>query len=116
MDVKSRREHELQKHMIAKPKIDTSNLLMSPMPGEVVSVDVKVGDVVEAEQDLVVLNAMKMQNILKAERRALVKAVHVLPSSSVAVDQVMVEFEFEFDDKRVEELKHKAQEVKPQQA
>ena len=63
------------------------------MPGLVVRVDVGVGDEVQEGQALAVVEAMKMENILRAEKRAVVKAVKAAPGDSLAVDEVILEFE-----------------------
>jgi len=83
----------LLRHMPVKAPPDLSKLLLCPMPGQVVRLDVKEGDVVEAGQALAVVEAMKMENVLRAERRAKVARVHVAPGAVLAVDEVMMEFE-----------------------
>ncbi|MBF0680024.1 MAG: acetyl/propionyl/methylcrotonyl-CoA carboxylase subunit alpha [Devosia sp.] len=80
-------------HMPVKVPPDMSKYLLCPMPGQVVRIDVKEGDVVEDGQTLAIVEAMKMENVLKAEKRARVKTVHVVPGAVLAVDQVMLEFE-----------------------
>ncbi len=65
---------------------------MSPMPGLVVSIDVVPGQEVKEGETVAVLEAMKMQNIIKAERDGLVKAVGPKAGDSVAADDVLVEF------------------------
>ncbi len=72
---------------------DTSKFLLCPMPGLVVAIDTAEGDEVQEGQALVVVEAMKMENVLRAERRATVKEIHVAPGDSLAVDQVIMEFE-----------------------
>jgi len=62
------------------------------MPGLVLSVAVKQGDHVLAGQELAVVEAMKMQNILRAEKNGVVSAVLATPGTTVAVDEVLVEF------------------------
>ena len=81
------------KHMPVKVPPDMSKYLLCPMPGQVVRVDVKEGDVVEDGQTLAIVEAMKMENVLKAEKRARVAKVHVVPGAVLAVDAVMLEFE-----------------------
>ena len=83
----------LLKHMPVKVPPDMSRFLLCPMPGQVVRVDVAEGDVVEDGQTLAIVEAMKMENVLKAEKRARVGKVHVVPGAVLAVDQVMLEFE-----------------------
>jgi propionyl-CoA carboxylase alpha chain len=84
---------ELARHMIEKVPPDLSRFLLAPMPGLVTRSDVAVGDKVEAGQPIAVMEAMKMENILRAEKSATVKATPVGAGESVAVDQVIVEFE-----------------------
>ena len=71
---------------------DTGKLIVSPMPGLVVSVEVEPGQEVKAGQAVAVIEAMKMQNIIRAERDATVKAVGAKPGDSVAADEVLIEF------------------------
>ncbi len=72
---------------------DTSKFLMSPMPGLLVSIAVELGDTVHAGQELAVIEAMKMMNILRAERDGKVSIFHAKPGDSLAVDQKIMEFE-----------------------
>ncbi|MBM3929320.1 MAG: ATP-grasp domain-containing protein, partial [Sphingomonadales bacterium] len=83
----------LAKHMIEKVPPDTSKLLLAPMPGLLTRVDVAVGDAVEAGQPLAVMEAMKMENILRAEKAGTVKAVNFTAGDSVVVDAAIVEFD-----------------------
>ena len=84
---------ELAQHMIEKPAPDLSRLLLAPMPGLVTRLHVEPGDHVEPGQPVAVMEAMKMENILRALKAARVKATPVKAGESVAVDQVIVEFE-----------------------
>jgi propionyl-CoA carboxylase alpha chain len=86
------RAAELARHMIAKVPPDLSRFLLCPMPGLVVSISVAEGDRVEAGQPLAVVEAMKMENILRAEKAAVVAKLHARPGDSLAVDQVILEF------------------------
>jgi len=83
----------LLKHMPVKTPPDMSKFLLCPMPGQVVRIDVAEGDVVEDGQTLAIVEAMKMENVLKAEKRARVSKVHAIPGAVLAVDQVILEFE-----------------------
>ncbi|WP_457587972.1 acetyl-CoA carboxylase biotin carboxylase subunit [Ensifer canadensis] len=91
--VRSPRVAELAKLMPKKLPPDTSKMLLCPMPGVITSVSVKAGDTVEAGQSLAIVEAMKMENILRAEKRATVKRVAVAAGASLAVDELIMEFE-----------------------
>ncbi|MEM9880910.1 MAG: acetyl/propionyl/methylcrotonyl-CoA carboxylase subunit alpha [Pseudomonadota bacterium] len=83
----------LSQHMIEKEAPDTSNMLLCPMPGLVVRIDVQEGEEVEVGQALAVVEAMKMENILRAERKAKVSKILANAGDSLAVDAVIMEFE-----------------------
>jgi propionyl-CoA carboxylase alpha chain len=84
---------ELAKLMpIKKPK-DTSRFLLCPMPGLLRALNVNVGDVVEAGQSIAMVEAMKMENILRAERQAKVKRIAAQVGAILSVDELIVEFE-----------------------
>ena len=87
------REAELAALMPEKLPPDTSRLLLCPMPGLVVSVNVEKGDEVKAGQILAVVEAMKMENNLRAERDGVVLNVPAKAGDSLAVDDVIIEFE-----------------------
>jgi propionyl-CoA carboxylase alpha chain len=84
---------ELSAHMIEKIPPDLSRLLLAPMPGLLTKLNVEVGDKVEPGQPVAVMEAMKMENILRAPKAATVKATPAKAGDSLAVDQVIVEFE-----------------------
>ncbi|HYD27288.1 acetyl/propionyl/methylcrotonyl-CoA carboxylase subunit alpha [Brevundimonas sp.] len=75
-----------------KQAADTSKLIQSPMPGLVVAIPVAVGQEVKTGETVAIIEAMKMQNILKAERDGVVKAVSAKAGDPVAADDVLVEF------------------------
>ncbi|HEX4846667.1 MAG TPA: biotin/lipoyl-containing protein, partial [Novosphingobium sp.] len=83
----------LTKHMIEKVPPDLSKFLICPMPGLLVALHVGEGDKVEAGQPLAVVEAMKMENILRAEKSATVKKVNAKAGDSLAVDAVILELE-----------------------
>ena len=83
----------LTKHMIDKIPPDLSKFLICPMPGLLVSLNVREGDKVEAGQPLAVVEAMKMENILRAEKSATVKKINAAQGDSLAVDAVILELE-----------------------
>jgi propionyl-CoA carboxylase alpha chain len=80
-------------HLIEKVPPDLSRFLLAPMPGLLVRLDVGEGDRVEAGQALAVVEAMKMENILRAGKSGVVKAVGAQAGDSLAVDQVILELE-----------------------
>ncbi|WP_107045491.1 acetyl-CoA carboxylase biotin carboxylase subunit [Sphingomonas sp. STIS6.2] len=80
-------------HLIEKVAPDLSKFLICPMPGLLVRLDVAAGDRVEAGQALAVVEAMKMENILRAEKTGVVKSVSAAAGDSLAVDQVILELE-----------------------
>jgi propionyl-CoA carboxylase alpha chain len=87
------REAELMHYMLVKTPPDTSQLLQAPMPGLLVSIAVKEGDEVKVGQEIAVLEAMKMENVLRAERNGVVAKVHFEAGASVEVDQIIMELE-----------------------
>ena len=91
--VRSPRAAELAALMPEKHAPDTSKLLLCPMPGLIVKVDVKEGQEVQEGQALCTVEAMKMENILRAERKAVVSKINAEPGDSLAVDDVIMEFE-----------------------
>ena len=84
---------DLTRHMIAKVAPDMSRVLLAPMPGLLTRLEVKPGDAVEAGQPVAVIEAMKMENILRAPKSATVRGTPVAVGQSLAVDEVIVEFE-----------------------
>jgi propionyl-CoA carboxylase alpha chain len=93
VQVRTPRQAELARLMPEKAPPDTSRYLLCPMPGLVVSVAVEPGDEVQEGQALCTVEAMKMENILRAEKKAVVKAVNARAGQSMAVDDVILEFE-----------------------
>ncbi|MDO1560295.1 acetyl/propionyl/methylcrotonyl-CoA carboxylase subunit alpha [Brevundimonas sp. 2R-24] len=75
-----------------KAPVDTSRLVVSPMPGLMITVDVAPCQEVKSGETLCVIEAMKMQNVIKAERDGTIKAVNVKPGDGVAADDVLIEF------------------------
>ncbi|MBY6162236.1 acetyl/propionyl/methylcrotonyl-CoA carboxylase subunit alpha [Mameliella alba] len=91
--VRSPRQAELAKLMPEKLPPDTSKMLLCPMPGLIVKVDVEEGQEVQEGQALCTVEAMKMENILRAERKGVVAKINAGPGDSLAVDDVIMEFE-----------------------
>ncbi|HET6538101.1 MAG TPA: acetyl/propionyl/methylcrotonyl-CoA carboxylase subunit alpha [Sphingopyxis sp.] len=83
----------LAAHMIEKTPPDLSRFLICPMPGLLVALHVKAGDAVEAGQPLATVEAMKMENILRAEKTGVVKAINAEQGDSLAVDAIILELE-----------------------
>ena len=91
--VRTPRQAELARLMPEKIAPDTSKLLLCPMPGLVVKVSVEEGEEVEEGQALCTIEAMKMENILKAEKKGTVSKINASAGDSLAVDEIIMEFE-----------------------
>jgi len=91
--VLSQKGAELYLLMPEKQAADTSKLLMSPMPGLLLSVSVEVGQEVKAGEELAVVEAMKMENVLRATQDGTINEVAAKAGDSLAVDQVILSFE-----------------------
>ncbi len=83
---------DLHDRLPPKKAADTSRMVLSPMPGLVVAADVEAGQHVSAGQTLFVVEAMKMQNIIRAERDGVLKIVGAKAGDSVSADDVLAEF------------------------
>lgn len=83
----------LARHMIEKVPPDTSKMLICPMPGLLVKLHVGVGEEVQPGQPLATVEAMKMENILRAEKRGVVATINAAQGDSLAVDAVILELE-----------------------
>ena len=91
--VRTPRQAELADLMPEKLPPDTSKYLLCPMPGLIVKIDVAEGDEVQDGQALCTVEAMKMENILRAEKKGVVKSIKAGAGDSLAVDEVIMEFE-----------------------
>ncbi|KIC46975.1 acetyl-CoA carboxylase [Ruegeria sp. ANG-S4] len=91
--VRRPRHAELAQLMPEKLPPDTSKMLLCPMPGLIVKIDVEVGQEVQEGQALCTIEAMKMENILRAEKKGKVAKINAGPGDSLAVDDVIIEFE-----------------------
>jgi len=91
--VRTPRAAELALLMLEKRPPDTSRFLLCPMPGLIVKIAVVEGEEVQEGQPLATVEAMKMENILKAERRAIVKKISTMAGASLRVDDIIMEFE-----------------------
>ncbi|HXY89347.1 MAG TPA: acetyl/propionyl/methylcrotonyl-CoA carboxylase subunit alpha [Xanthobacteraceae bacterium] len=85
-------EAALARLMPQKAAADTGKFVRCPMPGLVVSIAVAEGQEIKVGEQLAIVEAMKMENVLRAERDATVKKIHVKPGDSLAVDAVILEF------------------------
>ena len=90
-------KHVANYHKYMKPIkiIDKSNLLLCPMPGKLIKVLVKEGDTIEEGQALCVVEAMKMENTLFAEKKCMINKINYREGDTVAVDETIMEFFFE---------------------
>ncbi len=93
VNIFSPRQAELAELMPEKQPPDTSKLLLCPMPGMVVAISVAEGEDVHEGQALATVEAMKMENILRAERKGKVAKINATAGASLAVDDVIMEFE-----------------------
>ena len=90
--VRTPRQAELSKHMQEMLPPDTSKMLLCPMPGLIVKIDVELGQEVQEGQPLCTVEAMKMENILRAERKGVVAKINSSVGDSLAVDDIILEF------------------------
>lgn len=86
-------EHHLYAVIPPRAPPETGHLVPSPMAGKIIAVQVGPGDAVKAGQTLCIIEAMKMENALQAERDGVLAAVHVAPGVAVEADQMLMEFE-----------------------
>lgn len=91
--VRSPRMSELESLMLTRDEDDDQNELPAPLSGQIVNICVSVGDLVVPGQELVVLTAMKMENIITAQKEAKVAKILVEPQQNVSGGQVLIEFE-----------------------
>ena len=91
--VRTPRQAELAKLMLEKTPPDTSKYLLCPMPGLVARIMVEEGDEVQEGQALATVEAMKMENVLKAQRKGVVKKIKAAAGASLKVDEIIMEFE-----------------------
>ena len=87
-------QYKYKKHMAPPKHIDYAKSVLSPMPGAIVSISVEVGQTVIEGQELFVIEAMKMQNMIKSQVEGKIKKIHISAGVSVGVDQQLIEFEW----------------------
>ncbi len=85
-------EAQMARLMPVREAADTARMVISPMPGKVLSVAVREGQAVKAGDVLCVVEAMKMENILRAECDGVLEAVHVAPGDAIGADALLMEF------------------------
>jgi propionyl-CoA carboxylase alpha chain len=90
--VYTKREAELTALMPERLEADTGKQLLCPMPGLVKAISVSVGQEIKAGEPLCIVEAMKMENVLRAERDATISKIHAKEGDSLAVDAVIMEF------------------------
>ncbi|MHA6289463.1 acetyl-CoA carboxylase biotin carboxylase subunit [Maricaulis sp. CAU 1757] len=87
------RAAELHAILPEKEKPDLAKLVVSPMPGLVVTLEVEEGQEVKTGEPLIIVEAMKMENVLRAETDGVIKSIKVEAGASVAADELLIEFE-----------------------
>jgi propionyl-CoA carboxylase alpha chain len=92
------REYELSAYMQKPIQVDTSDQVLSPMPGTLISYAVSEGDHVEDGQELCIVEAMKMQNIIRSPRVGKIASCRVQVGSSLKSDEIIIEFEPKADE------------------
>lgn len=90
--LQSPREYELSKHMHEPVAVDTSSMVISPMPGTLIKMTVEEGDHVEIGQELCIVEAMKMQNIIRSPRAGMIGKCCVAEGASLRADELIIEF------------------------
>jgi propionyl-CoA carboxylase alpha chain len=90
--VYTRREADLAALMPERLEADTGKQLLCPMPGLVKAINVSVGQEIKAGEPLCIVEAMKMENVLRAERDGTISRIHAKEGESLAVDAVIMEF------------------------
>ncbi|MEZ5845945.1 MAG: acetyl/propionyl/methylcrotonyl-CoA carboxylase subunit alpha [Geminicoccaceae bacterium] len=90
LTVRRHRAQEMAMRMPPKQQPDTSKMVISPMPGLIVRVAVEPGQEIKAGQELLVLEAMKMENVLRAERDGIVETVEIAAGDTVSSDQLLI--------------------------
>lgn len=91
--IRSPLEHTLTEFMLPEEKIDYSNFVLCPMPGTLVSCSIDEGDSVELGQEVAVVEAMKMQNVIRAEKKGKIAKVHAAVGGVLRADEAILEFE-----------------------
>ena len=91
--IRSKIANDLSSYMIEKTITKNTKIIKCPMPGLIVSIDIEEGQSVEDGDKLCVVEAMKMENIIRSEMSGVIKKIHCKEGDSLATDEVMIEFE-----------------------
>ena len=79
--------------MLEEESKDLSKYLFAPMPGKIVSVNVKDGQKIKSGENLLILEAMKMENLITATKDTKIKKINIKENDTVEVDQILIEFD-----------------------
>ena len=84
---------KFEKYMLKEENVDLSKYLLAPMPGKIVSINVKNGQKIKSGENLLILEAMKMENLITATKDTKIKKINVKANDAVEVDQILIEFD-----------------------
>jgi len=84
---------KFEKYMLEEEVVDLSKYLLAPMPGKIVSINVKNGQKIKSGDNLLILEAMKMENLITATKDTKIKKINVKVNDAVEVDQILIEFD-----------------------
>ena len=84
---------KFEKYMLEEEVADLSKYLLAPMPGKIVSINVKNGQKIKSGDNLLILEAMKMENLITATKDTKIKKINVKVNDAVEVDQILIEFD-----------------------
>ena len=84
---------KFEKYMLEEEAVDLSKYLLAPMPGKIVSINVKCGQKIKSGENLLILEAMKMENLITATKDTKIKKINVKVNDAVEVDQILIEFD-----------------------
>ena len=79
--------------MLEEEVTDLSKYLLAPMPGLIISINVKVGQKIKSGENILILEAMKMENMIIADKDKKIKKINIKPGDAVEVDQKLIEFD-----------------------
>ena len=84
---------KFEKYMLEEEVVDFSKYLLAPMPGKIVSINIKNGQKIKSGENLLILEAMKMENLITATKDTKIKKINVIVNDAVEVDQILIEFD-----------------------